>query len=87
MKRNYSKPVFAVESFQVDAAVAGSCGGPGYLAIGHAIGSCWTNTDDKYVFADYPCEFIVDMQYDAENNKPCYHGPFATAEGKVYLCS
>lgn len=39
MKREYKKPFLAVESFQLDAAVAGACQDTG-IPINHALHSC-----------------------------------------------
>ena len=40
MKKSYSKPVIAVESFHLDAAVAGTCTGENYLTLPHDIYGC-----------------------------------------------
>ena len=44
MKKEYMKPYLAVESFQLDAAIAGSCSGK--VVLGHSLETC-TLDDDK----------------------------------------
>ena len=44
MKREYMKPYLAVESFQLDAAIAGSC--TGKMVLAHSVDDC-TLVDNK----------------------------------------
>ena len=44
MKKEYIKPYLAVESFQLDAAIAGSC--TGKMILAHSVNDC-TLVDDK----------------------------------------
>lgn len=40
MKKEYIKPYLAVESFQLDAAIAGACGGENMMALNHQVNTC-----------------------------------------------
>lgn len=46
MKREYIKPYLAVESFQLDAAIAGACSGENMMALNHDVNDC-TLMDDR----------------------------------------
>lgn len=85
MKRTYSKPYLLVESFQLDAAIAASCSSEGGVALNHAVGTCWNNTDDKYFFnADY-CDVDLTGPEDDGGDTLCYHGP--TLAGRTFITS
>ena len=84
MKKTYTKPYIAVESFQLDAAIASSCTGSGKQALGYTINNC--NLDDDkgttafqglHYFGDI-CQHDVRKEYDA-NDLICYHGPGISA--------
>lgn len=83
MKKIYTKPYIAVESFQLDAAIAASCT-PNKGSLGYSVNDC-TLTDDKGTYAPtlnlfgIACEQagglnIVHTGSDA-NDFYCYHGP------------
>lgn len=77
MKREYSKPIFAVESFQVDASVAGSCNDAGYATLGHYIGSCKVD-GGTYLFNFDHCSVDLTGPDDEDHDGAdamCYHGP------------
>lgn len=40
MKKEYIKPYLAVESFQLDAAIAGACGSDNMMALNHSVNDC-----------------------------------------------
>lgn len=82
MKKNYSKPLIVIETFQLDAAVAANC----EIALGHAIGDCWNNTNDKYVFNWDLCSVDLTPADDDGNDTICYHGPSLTGN-VVYINS
>lgn len=43
MKKTYSKPYLAVESFQLNAAIAGACSGK--ITLAHSVDTCTTHDD------------------------------------------
>lgn len=45
MKKTYSKPYLAVESFQLNAAIAGACSGK--ITLGHSVDACHTHDRDN----------------------------------------
>ena len=45
MKKTYTKPYIAVESFQLDAAIAAPCSSEGETALNYAIATCKDYTD------------------------------------------
>ena len=87
MKKEYSKPFLALESFQLDAAIAASCSSQGYLPLNHFIGSCSDNTLNGYAFDDN-CDVDLTVPGTGDNidDYACYHGPELT-EGMTYIYS
>lgn len=84
MKKVYSKPFLAVESFQLDAAIAGACADSGAIPLGHYQTTC---DHDSGFFGSDLCAFNVIGQVGGDSNDGmCYHGPFATG-GIVFLVS
>ena len=80
MKKLYTKPYLAVESFQLDAAIASSCTGENKHALGYSLNTC-TLDDDKgsiaFVGSHYfgqACIHNVQVEGDG-NDMICYHGP------------
>jgi hypothetical protein len=81
MKKTYVKPYVAMETFQLDAAIATSCSGDGLIALGYAQDTC-----AKYDLFETLTYFgdacgrrengtdVTDPGADA-NDKLCYHGP------------
>lgn len=43
MKKTYSKPYLAVESFQLNAAIAGACSGK--ITLAHSVDACTTHDE------------------------------------------
>ena len=84
MKKPYTKPQLAVESFHLDAAVAASCTNTANgIALNHEIYGC---TYDVY-FAEGPCQVaVIGAEWDKKrnvggdiNDTLCYHGPLGIA--------
>lgn len=94
MKKTYKKPLIAVESFQLDAAIAGACAdsaeetGKQFVKIGLAADQC---VHEGGYFADGVCDVgIFDIGSTGilgggdVNDAFCYHGPIA---GLVFINS
>lgn len=77
MKREYKKPVLAVESFQLDAAIAASCSSQGFVPIGFGENTCGYPKDVNSYFNYHNCD--TDVVANDNNSDPydgvCYHGP------------
>lgn len=76
MKRAYKKPSIAVESFQLNATIAGACADGGGLPLNHGMSTC---VDDKYSDALDNGYFNMSracnvFQVDSPSDY-CYHGP------------
>lgn len=79
MKRVYSKPVLAVESFQLDAAIAASCSSQGYQPLNHYdYATCKDHTDGGYFFNADHCDVDLTPDDGDGSDTICYHGPRAT---------
>lgn len=79
MKKEYVKPYLALESFQLVAALAGSCSGDGQIPLNQSISGCnaWDDYDDPL--------FGSGCQHNAEANpKLCYQN---SLDGGMYLTS
>ena len=80
MKKAYVKPYIAVESFQLNAAIAASCSSSGYISIGRSENACGYDewSDNHWQFFNYDnCEVdLTDGATDDHNGTECYHGPF-----------
>lgn len=75
MKKEYAKPYVLKESFQLDAAIAGSCSDDGYLVLNHYRSNC---TEAGY-FASSVCDNDISLDYPADSSDDfCYHGPLGT---------
>ena len=55
MKKKYIKPMFVIESFQLDATIAASCSSQGYFPINYSEKSCGfeEGVDKQYMFFNY----------------------------------
>lgn len=74
MKKKYEKPIFIVESFQLDASIAASCSSQGYIPINYGEDTC---TFDNGQFFNYNnCQVDLTGHGGDGNDKDCYHGPF-----------
>ena len=80
MKKIYTKPYIAVESFQLDAAIAAACSTDNKYTLGFGMNSC-TLEDEKgsteFIGSGYfgnNCVHDVKVEGDG-NDLLCYHGP------------
>lgn len=78
MKKKYEKPILAVESFQLDAAIAASCTGTGpegskYATLGYTEDTC-TYNNGQYFNLDN-CQVDLTGPANDGNDTTCYHGP------------
>lgn len=83
MKREYKKPVLAVESFQLDASVAASCSSQGYVPIGYSENTC--TFDNGQFFNLNNCQFDLTGPDGDGNDTLCYHGPLLA--GSTFISS
>lgn len=85
MKKAYTKPQIAVESFQLDAAVAAACSSHAPHAIlNHTESTC--TYDGGAFFNLYNCQFDLTYKDDDGNDTICYHGP-TVSEGLYFINS
>lgn len=80
MRKPYQKPILAVESFQLDAAIAGSCSGQGYAPLNYSEDTCEGRGG---YFSDQCKEDVIP---EDPNDEFCYHGPTATG-GMTFIYS
>lgn len=78
MKKEYVKPYLALESFQLVAALAGSCSGEGQTQLGQSIDTC-TLVDFGDTLFGAACEDNVHLHPEL-----CYQGP---VNGGQYMTS
>lgn len=81
MKKTYTKPYLAVESFQLDAAIATSCSEQNKPVLSQAIETCNFLLLDKRItqFGNAcPTDVINTTHGYGLYNTLCYHGPVAT---------
>lgn len=75
MKKAYTKPYLAAESFQLDAAVASSCSSQSKLAINANVDTCnFQKINPDITQFGLACTTNVLMTY-GKFNTFCYHGP------------
>lgn len=76
MKKEYMKPFFAVESFQLNAAVAASCSSQGKVAIQFGETDCTAmeEADGQSYFGNGICATDVTSPNEDENGAFCYQG-------------
>lgn len=92
MKKEYQKPMIVIESFQLNAAVAGSCSDEaGEVPINHYQDNCGSGTSSDpdfqfQFFADPMCETDLTIGASDGNDIECYHGPY-TANGITFVWS
>lgn len=90
MKKTYIKPIAVIESFQLDAAVAGTCkadaeaDGNTYIKLGFTENTC--TYDDGQFFNYDNCEMDLTGPEGDGNDTICYHGPLL-AGGIVFINS
>ena len=84
MKKKYDKPFIALESYQLNAAVANACSSLGHIAINHVENTC---TFDSGQFYNYTtCQVDLTNADLDEHDSICYHGPTASG-GIVFVWS
>ena len=96
MKKVYTKPSIAVESFQLDAAVAGTCADKGSLTILHGTENCGYGVPDpgsrlfghQWQYYNWDnCSVDLTSPFGGDDNdRYCYHGPILT-NGLTFLNS
>ena len=78
MKKTYVKPYLAVETFQLDAAIASSCSSAGRIPLGFYQETCADEGGAGY-FGDAcgkdPNGTDVTAPGADSNDRICYHGP------------
>ena len=78
MKKTYKKPYIAVESFQLDAAIAASCSATGKQAINHTLETNCTALEEVGVAYFGPgCDPQIVNGDGTGNDTHCYHGPIS----------
>lgn len=76
MKKTYTKPYIAAESFQLNAAIASSCSSEGKQPLGFYEQSC--NLAEEIPTLGYfgvACVHNVTKPGADDNDGICYHGP------------
>lgn len=90
MKKEYKKPFLAVESFQLDAAIAGTCSNVGKFPLNHGIDSCTLADGDNDigdVFFGRACaDDIVNNNVNTNDDEFCYQALNITLGG-LYVTS
>lgn len=71
MKKDYIKPYLAVESFQLDAAIAGTCTGDGKMPMNHYPDSCNLEDFGEEVFGSQCGDNVVANPGD-QSDAICY---------------
>lgn len=84
MKKDYIKPYLAVESFQLDAAIATACNAPGQIALGHKLHDCVDSTDQFFGRACGDLAYGTDVTDDVAPDGLCYQGPVNDLSG-IYI--
>lgn len=78
MKKDYKKPYLLIESFQLNAAVAGSCAAQGGITINYGENRCGFDVGEtkQFQFFNYiNCETDLTGPEGDGNDGICYHGP------------
>ena len=69
------KPYLAIESFQLDAAIASACSRNGKLPLNYGMNSC-TLEEEQPGFNYFGDKCIIDFKVEGDGNDLiCYHGP------------
>ena len=85
MKKNYSKPYLAIETFQLDAAIASSCTSSGLQKLGFSMDTC-TLEEEQPGLNYFGDKCIHDVKIEGDGNDLiCYHGP--TPASSMYMNS
>ena len=83
MKREYKKPVLAVESFQLDAAIAASCSSQHYIPIHYGEDDCVFEGGQFFNYNN--CQVDLTGSGGDGNDTTCYHGPLLA--GATFISS
>ena len=80
MKKIYSKPCIAVESFQLDAAIAASCSKEEKVPLNYNLFTCTPFEEEPGLFYFGPAcanggYDVISGPSDDNNGSFCYHGP------------
>ena len=79
MKKEYKKPVIFIESFQLNAAIAGSCSDEtNEKPINHYATTCGYGIGNEFnwqFFSEDTCDVDLVGESGDGNDTPCYHGP------------
>lgn len=82
MKKMYEKPYIAVESFQLDAAIAQGCSQEFIGKVNSDENSCGygsgASEEKTFMFFNWQ-NCAVDVTYADGNDAVCYHGPTSTS--------
>lgn len=79
VKKKYEKPMIVIESFQLDAAVAGTCKetaedqGYTYVKLGFGENTCSFDNGQFYNYNN--CQVDLTGPEGDGNDSLCYHGP------------
>ena len=74
MKKIYTKPYIAMESFQLDAAIAASCTSENKTALNYGMDTCKNYADAASGYFGNVCTHDVKVEGDG-NDLIFYHGP------------
>ncbi len=84
MKKKYERPFIAMESFQLDAAIAGACKGDNLNPLGYSVYTCTFDNGGDLLFAEGSrCTHDI---FD-ENSTECYQAPTIVTQLGVFLAS
>lgn len=80
MKKAYVKPYLAVESFQLDAAIASSCSSENKVPLNYGMNSCTPFEEEPgLLYFGAACANggydVINPGTDDTNSEFCYHGP------------
>ena len=80
MKKLYTKPYLAVESFQLDAAIANSCSKNDKIPLNYGMDTCTSFEEEPTLkYFGFACADggynVVSGDKDDANGNFCYHGP------------
>lgn len=79
MKKTYTKPYIAAESFQLDAAIAASCSSEGKQEINYGQNNCTALEEYGVAYFGVGCDPQIVEADGTGNDTLCYHGPISTA--------
>lgn len=86
MKKQYKKPYLALESFQLNAAIANACSTTKRTPIRHQEDTCSYPVGSGQFFSLFNCQVDVSDGSNDGNDTLCYHGP-ELANGIVFTFS